>query len=80
MAEEIAHRYPALPLADVYSVFGYHLRRQREVESAGDRSSLSTPRGCASAANRHVLSRVLKLAADEDFINDIRTQRTAEGS
>jgi hypothetical protein len=33
MAEEVAHRYPTLPLADVYSVIGYYLRRQCEVEA-----------------------------------------------
>jgi uncharacterized protein (DUF433 family) len=31
-AEEIAHRYPALALADVYSVIGYYLRHQEEFE------------------------------------------------
>jgi uncharacterized protein (DUF433 family) len=32
-AEEIAHRYPVLALADVYSVIGYYLRHQEEVET-----------------------------------------------
>ncbi len=30
-AEEIVQQYPALPLADVYSVLGYLLRHQAEV-------------------------------------------------
>jgi len=30
-AEEIVQQYPALPLADVYSVLGYLLRHQSEV-------------------------------------------------
>ncbi|MBI5290338.1 MAG: DUF433 domain-containing protein [Chloroflexi bacterium] len=32
-AEEIAQQFPTLPLADVYSVIGYHLRRYAEVEA-----------------------------------------------
>lgn len=32
-AEEIAQQYPAVPLADVYSVIGYYLRRQAEVHA-----------------------------------------------
>lgn len=32
-AEEIAQRYPSVPLADVYAVIGYYLRRQDEVEA-----------------------------------------------
>jgi uncharacterized protein (DUF433 family) len=31
-AEEIAHRYSALSLADVYSVIGYYLRHRSEVD------------------------------------------------
>lgn len=31
-AEEITQQYPALDLADVYSVIGYYLRRQPEIE------------------------------------------------
>lgn len=31
-AEEIAHRYPSLELADVYAVIGYYLRRKPDVE------------------------------------------------
>jgi uncharacterized protein (DUF433 family) len=31
-AEEIAHRYPSLDLADVYSVIAYYLRRRAEVD------------------------------------------------
>jgi uncharacterized protein (DUF433 family) len=31
-AEEIVQQYPAVPLADVYSVIGYYLQRQLEVE------------------------------------------------
>ena len=32
-AEEIFQQYPSVPLADVYYVIGYYLRRQYEVES-----------------------------------------------
>jgi uncharacterized protein (DUF433 family) len=32
-AEEIVQQYPALPLADVYSVLGYLLRHQTEMAS-----------------------------------------------
>ncbi len=32
-AEEIAQQYPSVPLADVYSVIGYYLRRYAEVEA-----------------------------------------------
>jgi uncharacterized protein (DUF433 family) len=32
-AEEIAQQYPSVPLADVYSVIGYYLRRQVEIEA-----------------------------------------------
>ena len=32
-AEEIAHQYPSLDLADVYAVIGYYLRRRPEVEA-----------------------------------------------
>ena len=32
-AEEIAQQYPSVPLADVYSVIGYYLRRRAEVET-----------------------------------------------
>ena len=32
-AEEIAQQYPVVPLADVYYVIGYYLRRRDEVES-----------------------------------------------
>ena len=32
-AEEIAQQYPTIPLADVYYVIGYYLRRRDEVES-----------------------------------------------
>ena len=32
-AEEIAQQYPSLRLADVYSVIGYYLDRQDEVDS-----------------------------------------------
>ncbi len=31
-AEEIAHQYPALDLADVYRVIGYYLHRRADVE------------------------------------------------
>ena len=32
-AEEIAHQYPSLDLADVYAALGYYLRRRSEVEA-----------------------------------------------
>jgi len=32
-AQEIAQQYPSLPLADVYYVLGYYLRRPSEVQS-----------------------------------------------
>jgi len=32
-AEEIAQQYPPVPLADVYSVLGYYLRRPSEIQS-----------------------------------------------
>ena len=32
-AEEIAYQYPALELADIYSVIGYYLRQRSEVEA-----------------------------------------------
>lgn len=32
-AEEIAQQYPTVPLADVYYVIGYYLRKRNEVES-----------------------------------------------
>ncbi len=32
-AEEIAHQYPSLQLADIYSVIGYYLRHRSEVET-----------------------------------------------
>ncbi len=31
--EEIAHQYPSLNLADVYSVIGYYLRRRADIEA-----------------------------------------------
>lgn len=31
-AEEIAYRYPSVPLADIYYVIGYYLRRTEEVD------------------------------------------------
>ena len=36
-AEEIVQQYPSVPLADVYYVIGYYLRRQGEVEAYLDR-------------------------------------------
>jgi len=32
-AEEIAYRYPSVPLADIYYVIGYYLRRTEEVDA-----------------------------------------------
>ena len=38
-AEEIVQQYPSLPLADVYSVFGYLLRHQAKVAAYVDRQA-----------------------------------------
>lgn len=32
-AEEIAYRYPSVPLADIYYVIGYYLHRTEEVDA-----------------------------------------------
>ena len=32
-AEEIAQQYSAVPLADIYSLIGYYLRRRPEIEA-----------------------------------------------
>lgn len=32
-AEEIAYQYPALSLADIYSVIGYYLRKREEIDA-----------------------------------------------
>jgi uncharacterized protein (DUF433 family) len=32
-AEEIAQQYPAVSLADIYSLIGYYLRRRPEIEA-----------------------------------------------
>jgi uncharacterized protein (DUF433 family) len=32
-AEEMAHQYPSLRLADIYSVIAYYLRRREDVEA-----------------------------------------------
>jgi uncharacterized protein (DUF433 family) len=32
-AEEIAQQYPSISLADIYSVIGYYLRRQPEIDA-----------------------------------------------
>ncbi|GMV34626.1 MAG: hypothetical protein DCC59_11605 [Chloroflexi bacterium] len=32
-AEEIAHQYPSVPLADIYSVIGYYLRQKKQVDA-----------------------------------------------
>ena len=32
-AEEIAYRYPSVPLADIYYVLGYYLRRTEAVHA-----------------------------------------------
>ncbi len=32
-AEEIAQQYPVVPLADIYSVIGYYLRRRGDVDT-----------------------------------------------
>jgi len=31
-AEEISYQYPSVPLADIYSVIGYYLRRKKQVD------------------------------------------------
>lgn len=42
--EEIAHQYPSLNLADVYSVIGYYLRRRAEVDAYLNRRQESAER------------------------------------
>ncbi len=32
-AEEISYQYPSVPLADIYSVIGYYLRKRKEVDA-----------------------------------------------
>jgi uncharacterized protein (DUF433 family) len=32
-AEEIREQYPSLPLSDIYSVIGYYLRHQAEIDA-----------------------------------------------
>lgn len=32
-AEEISYQYPSVPLADIYSVIGYYLRKRKEVDT-----------------------------------------------
>ena len=45
-AEEIAHQYPTLELADIYAVISYYLRHQREVQAylSGRRDDAATVR------------------------------------
>ncbi len=31
-AEEIAYQYPVVPLADIYSVIGYYLRKKKQMD------------------------------------------------
>jgi len=31
-AEEISYQYPSVPLADIYSVIGYYLRKKKQVD------------------------------------------------
>jgi len=32
-AEEISYQYPSVPLADIYSVIGYYLRKKKQVDT-----------------------------------------------
>jgi uncharacterized protein (DUF433 family) len=43
-AEEIAQQYPSVPLADVYSVLGFYLRRPSEIQSYLDRRRTAAER------------------------------------
>jgi uncharacterized protein (DUF433 family) len=43
-AEEIAQQYPSVPLADVYSVPGFYLRRRSEIQSYLDRRRTAAER------------------------------------
>ena len=53
-AEEIAQQYPAVSLADIYSLIGYYLRRRLEIETylaqqrqVGEAGHVSNPKGDA---------------------------------
>ena len=86
-AEEIAQQYPSVPLADVYSVLGFYLRRPSEIQSYLDRrrtaaervwlenESRSDPAGVRERLKARIESgrlwRMVALAADENFNNDI---------
>lgn len=52
-AEEIAHQYPTLDLADVYAVISYYLRHQEEVKAY-----LSHRRDAAATIRRQNEARV----------------------
>jgi uncharacterized protein (DUF433 family) len=52
-AEEIAQQYPSVPLADVYSVLGYYLRRPFEIPSYLDRRRAEAERVRAENESRN---------------------------
>ena len=70
-AEEIAQQYPTVPLADVYSVIGYYLRRSAEVEAyLGKRSQQAetintenSTRFSASGVRERLLARATSRSA-----------------
>ena len=86
-AEEITQQYPSVPLADVYSVLGFYLRRPSETQSYLDRrrtaaegvrlenESRSDPAGVRERLKDRIESgrlwRMVALAADENFNHDI---------
>jgi uncharacterized protein (DUF433 family) len=86
-AEEIAQQYPSVPLADVYSVLGFYLRRRSEIQSYLDRrrtaaervwlenESRSAPAGVRERLKARIesggLCRMVALAANENFNDDI---------
>ena len=55
-AEEIAHQYPSLQLADIYSVIGYYSRRRQDVDtylrSVRDWRERSGPRTSPASIHR----------------------------
>jgi uncharacterized protein (DUF433 family) len=52
-AEEIAQQYPSVPLADVYSVLGYYLRRPSEIQFYLDRRRAEAERVRAENESRN---------------------------
>ena len=52
-AEEISQQYPSVPLADIYSVLGYYLRRPAEIQSYLDRRQTADGRVRTENEARH---------------------------